>query len=176
MMTAAAIAAKIALLMKTQLIAALAAIAIGASLYAASPRHPQAPEVRFVTLSGKSLTTADLRGKVVLVNFWATWCPDCVKEMPKLTETYRKFAPRGYRMVAVAVHSHPNQVAAFASSRALPFQVALDLDGAVAKSFGNVHITPTSFLIGKDGRIIGKYVGEPDWKDLDAAVEKALGS
>ena len=175
-MTAAAIVAKIALLMKTQLIAVLAAIAIGASLYAAAPRHAVAPQVRFVTLSGRPLTTADLRGKVVLVNFWATWCPDCVKELPEMVDTYRKFAPRGYRMVAVAVRSHPNQVASFASSRALPFQVALDLDGTVAKSFGNVHVVPTSFLIGKDGRIVRKYVGEPNWADLDAAVEKALGS
>lgn len=162
--------------MKAQLIAAFAAIAIGAAIYAA-PRPAAAPQVRFVTLSGKHFTTADLRGKVVLVNFWATWCADCVKEMPKMAETYRKFAPRGYEMVAVAVASdHPNQVAAFTRNRALPFEVALDLDGAVAKSFGNVHITPSSFLIDKEGRVIRKYVGAPDWADLDAAVARALGA
>jgi peroxiredoxin len=162
--------------MKTQLIAAVAAVAIGAGIYA-SPKRAEAPQATFVTLSGKHFTTADLRGKVVLVNFWATWCSDCVKEMPKMADTYRKFAPRGYEMVAVALQAdHPNQVAAFTRSRALPFEVALDLDGAVAKSFGNVHITPSSFLIDKDGRIIRKYVGEPDWTDLAAAIERALGA
>jgi peroxiredoxin len=162
--------------MKAKLIAAAAAIAIGAAAYVAL--HPSsAPEVRFATLSGESFSTSDLRGKVVLVNFWATWCETCVKEMPKMIETYRKFAPRGYEMVAVAVQSdHPNQVAEFAQRRALPFKVALDTSGELAKRFGEVRITPMSYLIGKDGRVIRTYVGEPDWAEFHAAVEQALGS
>ena len=66
-----------------------------------------APEVRFAALSGETFSTSQLKGKVVLVNFWATWCATCVQEMPKMVETYRKFAPRGYEMVAVAVQSDP---------------------------------------------------------------------
>jgi peroxiredoxin len=97
--------------------------------------------------------------------------------MPKMIDTYRKFAPRGYEMVAVAVQSdHPNSVAAFVQKRALPFKVALDGDGDIAKQFGRVRITPTSFLIDKNGRVLKEYIGEPDWVEFDALVEKALSS
>jgi peroxiredoxin len=162
--------------MKAKILLAAAALGIaaaGAALYA----KPSAPEVRFAALSGESFSTSDLRGKVVLVNFWATWCTTCVAEMPRMIDTYRKFAPRGYEMVAVAMQSdHPNAVAAFTQKRALPFKVALDGDGGIAKQFGRVHITPTSFLIDKNGRVIKEYVGEPDWAEFHALVEKALSS
>jgi len=157
------------------IIAAVALAAMAAGIYAGLPAQ-SAPEARFATLSGQSFSTSDLRGKVVLVNFWATWCVDCVREMPKMVETYRKYAPRGYDMVAVAVQSdHPNQVADFTHRRALPFKVAVDTTGEVARRFGDVRLTPTSYLIGRDGRIIQSFVGEPDWAQLHAAIERALG-
>jgi peroxiredoxin len=159
------------------LLAAIAALGFGIAGGALLWSKPAAPEVRFAALSGENFSTSDLRGKVVLVNFWATWCTTCVQEMPKFTDTYRKFAPRGYEMVAVAVQSdHPNNVAAFAQKRALPFKVALDGDGDIARQFGRVRITPTSFLIDKHGRVLKQYVGEPDWTEFHALVEKALRS
>ena len=93
-----------------------------------------------------------------------------------MVRTYRKFAPRGYEMIAVAMsHDHPNQVADFVQQRALPFKVALDGNGEVAKSFGNVRVTPTTFLIDRQGRIVKQYVGTPDWAEFHALVDKALG-
>ena len=140
-------------------------------------RPAAAPEVRFITLAGGTLSTSQLRGKVVLVEFWATTCGVCVKSMPRLTDTYSRFAPQGFEMVAVAVQSdHPNSVAAFTQRRALPFKVALDGDGDIARQFGRVRITPTSFLIDRQGRIVKKYIGEPDWAEFHALVEKALAS
>lgn len=134
-----------------------------------------APQVRFATLAGNTLATSDLRGKVVLVNFWATWCADCIKEMPKMIETHRKYAPRGYEVVAVAVQSDGReQVAAFTHRRALPFTVALDTTGEVARSFGRVRVTPVSVLIDRQGHIVKRYVGEPDWAELHAQLEKLL--
>lgn len=134
-----------------------------------------APEVRFATLGGQSISTTDLRGKVVLVNFWATSCEVCLHEMPMLVDTYRKFAPRGYEMVAVAMsYDHPNVVADYVQKQALPFKVALDLDGGLAKSWGSVKATPTAFVVDRQGRIVKKYVGEPTAKDLHAVLEKAL--
>lgn len=164
--------------MKAKLIVAVGLVAIAAGAgFALLARHTSAPDVRFVTLSGQNFTTAELRGKVVLVNFWATWCTTCVQEMPKMIDTYRKFAPRGYEMVAVAVQSdHPNSVADFTRRRALPFKVALDGNGDIARQFGRVRITPTSFLIDKQGRVLKEYIGEPDWAEFHALVEKALGS
>ena len=163
--------------MKAKILLAIVALGIaGAVTFALVPR-PAAPEARFTALSGENFSTSDLRGKVVLVNFWATWCTTCVQEMPKMIDTYRKFAPRGYEMVAVAVQSdHPNSVAAFAQKRALPFKVALDGNGDIARQFGRVRITPTSFLIDKQGRVLKEYVGEPDWAEFHALVEKALAS
>jgi peroxiredoxin len=162
--------------MKTKLIAAVAVVAIAAgAAFAVLTREAPAPEVRFVTLGGQTFSTSALRGKVVLVNFWATSCVTCVEEMPRMIEAWNKFSPRGYDMVAVAMsYDHPNLVADFTQKRALPFKVALDADGAVAKGFGNVNVTPTTFLLDRRGRIVKQYLGEPDWAEFHALVEHAL--
>jgi peroxiredoxin len=162
--------------MQKKLIVAAAAVAIAAgAAVAVLSRQAPAPEVRFITLSGQNLATADLRGKVVLVNFWATSCVACVEEMPQIVEAWKKFSPRGYETIAVAMsYDHPNLVADFAQKRALPFQVALDADGAVAQGFGNVNVTPTTFLLDRRGRIVKRYLGEPDWIEFHALVERIL--
>ncbi len=162
--------------MKTKLIVAVAVVAIAAGVsFALLTREARAPEVRFVTLGGQSFTASALRGKVVLVNFWATSCVTCVEEMPKLVDAWRKYSPQGYDMVAVAMsYDHPNLVADFTQKRALPFKVALDTDGAVAKAFGNVSVTPTTFLLDRRGRVVKQYLGEPDWAEFHALVERAL--
>jgi peroxiredoxin len=157
----------------TKLIAALGVLAIGVfAVFLAAPHRPPA-EARVTTLDGRTLPISELRGKVTAVNFWATWCGVCIKEMPRMTEAWRKYSPRGYEMVAVAVRDEKEKVSEFAARRALPFKVALDA-GDAAQRFGNVRITPTTFLIDRDGRVIKRFVGEPDWAEFDALVEKAL--
>jgi peroxiredoxin len=161
--------------MKLKIIAALAGVAMIAAAALASLQRPTAPEVRFATLSGENFTTSDLRGKVVLVNFWATSCVACVEAMPKMVDTYRKFAPRGYEMVAVAMsYDHPNQVAQFVQDRALPFKVALDSNGEIARGFGDVRATPMTFLLDRRGQVLRQYLGEPDWAEFHALLGKAL--
>jgi peroxiredoxin len=92
-----------------------------------------------------------------------------------MVEAWKKFSPRGYDMIAVAMsYDHPNLVADFTQKRGLPFKVALDLDGAVARGFGNVSVTPTTFLLDKRGRIVKQYLGEPDWAEFHALVERAV--
>ena len=158
-----------------KLILILAAAALAAATGFAFTAKPVAPEVRFATLAGQAITTSDLRGKVVLVNFWATSCEVCMHEMPMMVETYRKFAPQGYEMVAVAMsYDHPNLVAGYAQKNALPFRIALDLDGSIAKAWGNVQVTPTTFVIDRRGRIVKQYVGEPAIAELHAVLGKAL--
>ncbi|MDH4173303.1 MAG: TlpA family protein disulfide reductase, partial [Betaproteobacteria bacterium] len=73
-------------------------------------------------------------------------------------------------------YDHPNAVAAFVRHQALPFRVALDTDGAVARAFGNVSVTPTTYLLDRSGRIVAKYVGEPDWREFHARIERALAA
>ena len=160
---------------QAELIALVAVVAIAAGAALGFWQHAERPRASFVALSGGNFTTDDLRGRVVLVNFWATSCVTCVAEMPKMTDTWRKYAPHGYEMVAVAMrYDHPNAVAEFARREALPFRVALDSDGAVAAAFGHVSVTPTTYLLDRSGRIVARYVGEPNWQELQARVERAL--
>jgi len=92
-----------------------------------------------------------------------------------MVETYKKYAPKGYDMVAVAMSYDPaNYVLNFAETRQLPFKVALDPVGDIAKAFQDVKLTPTSFLIDKQGNIIKRYLGEPDEAEFHATIEKAL--
>jgi peroxiredoxin len=158
--------------------ALLASIAIAAIAAVASlTLTPPAPEVKFSPLSGEAFSTSELRGKVVLVNFWATYCGPCMKEMPKVVEAHRRFSARGYETIAVAVRrDDPERVAQFAAEQALPFKVAIDSSGEVGRGFGNVHITPTVFLIDKNGKVLRRYVGKPDWAELDRLVERELRS
>jgi thiol-disulfide isomerase/thioredoxin len=156
----------------TKLIAALGVLAIGAfAAFLAAPHRPP-NEARVTTLDGKSVTLEQLRGKVTVVNFWATWCGVCIKEMPRIVAAHRKYAARGYETVAIAVRDQPEAVTAYSAKQALPFKVAMDVDAA--QRFGNVRITPTTFVINREGRVIRRFVGEPDWKQFDEVVEKAL--
>ena len=155
-------------------IAVLVAAAAGVG-YATFATRVAAPDVTFTTITGDKVSTASLRGKVVMVNFWATSCTTCVKEMPQMVETYNKFKGSGLEFVAVAMqYDPPNYVLNYAETRKLPFKVALDAGGDAAKSFGNVALTPTTFVIGKDGTILKRYVGEPQFSELHDLLQKAL--
>lgn len=157
-------------------LALLALVALAVAGYFSFFAQHKAPDVTFVDLQGKALSTQDLRGKVVMVNFWATSCTTCVKEMPQMVETYQKYRERGLEFVAVAMsYDPPNYVLNFAQTRQLPFAVALDVDGKLARSFGDVQLTPTTFVIDKDGNIVKRYLGEPDWAGLHVLLERALG-
>lgn len=160
---------------KKSLLIAVAALAIIGALVFALMDKPSAPAATFTTLEGNTIALDDLRGKVVLVNFWATSCPGCIKEMPGMVETYNQYKDRGFEIVAVAMsYDPPNYVANFVQTRQLPFPVALDVDGAHARAFGNVQLTPTSFLIGKDGSILEQKLGELDFVKLKAVLDKEL--
>jgi len=140
------------------------------------PTPERAPEVSYGLIDGRRLAQADLRGKVVLVNFWATSCVICVREMPGLIRIHQKFAGRGFETVAVAMaYDRPDFVLYFARTHALPFPVALDLQGTIAQAFGPVAVTPTTVLIGPGGDVIRRWVGEPEsWPALEALIESHL--
>lgn len=135
----------------------------------------KAPDVRFTTIKGEQFSTSDLRGKVVLVNFWATSCTTCVQEMPQMVKTYERYNSRGLEFVAVAMSYDPaNYVINYAETRQLPFRVALDTDGGAARQFGNVQMTPTTFLIDDEGHIVKRYLGIPDFTELHRLIEQRL--
>jgi peroxiredoxin len=133
------------------------------------------PQGEFVLLDGSKISSEELKGKVTLVNFWATSCTTCVAEMPELIATYEKYHQKGYETLAVAMsYDPPNFVVNFAQTRKLPFKVALDHSGSNAKDWGNIEITPTTFLVDKDGKIVKRFVGSPNFEELHVLIEKLL--
>lgn len=149
--------------------------AFGFALYTGVLSSTPAPGIIFTSLKGEKIATSDLRGRVVLVNFWATDCPTCVKEMPDMVRTYNKYHSQGLDFIGIAMkHDPPNYVISYTEKNALPFKVALDPMGEAAKAFGEVKLTPTTFLIDKQGNIVSRILGEPDFAKLDALIEKKL--
>ena len=134
-----------------------------------------APASSFVLLDGSKLSTEQLKGKVTLVNFWATSCTTCVAEMPEIVATYNKFKDKGYETLAVAMsYDPPAYVVNFTESRKLPFKVAIDNTGVNARDWGDVKLTPTTYLVNKRGEIVKRYVGTPDFAELHRLIEKLL--
>jgi peroxiredoxin len=152
-----------------------AVLAIAGGAYVTVFSQQPAPEVTFIGIDGQKISSQDLRGKVVMVNFWATSCTTCVKEMPQMVETYNKYKGQGLEFVAVAMsYDRPDYVLNYAATRQLPFKVALDAGGDLARQFGDVSMTPTTFVISKDGKILKRYLGQPDFDALHALLDKSL--
>jgi len=160
---------------RSVILAAIPAVAAALLIIGVFGRPVHAPPVTFVSFQGERIASDSLRGKVVLVNFWATDCVICVKEMPDLARTYDRYRERGLEFVAVAMkHDPPNRVIAYAEKNRLPFRVALDPLGELAHAFGDVRFTPTTFIIDKRGRIVSRIQGEPDFARLHKLLEEKL--
>jgi peroxiredoxin len=154
--------------------AAGAALA-GTLVLAGCAPQEAAPQSTFVLLNGHTETTQDFKGKVTLVKFWATSCTTCVAEMPEVVATYDKYKNKGYDTIAVAMqYDPPSYVKNYAQTRKLPFKVAIDSTGQVAKAWNDVQLTPTLYLVDKHGQIVKRYIGPPDFAELDKLIEKLL--
>ena len=154
--------------------ALVAGAAVGAVVVLGSGTS-QAPQSTFVLLDGSQQTTADLKGKVALVNFWATSCTTCVAEMPEIVATYDKYKGQGFETLAVAMsYDPPSYVVNSTETRKLPFKVAIDNTGAVAKAWGDVKLTPTTYIVNKRGEIVKSYIGAPDFEELHKLIERLL--
>jgi len=150
-------------------------LVLAAALALAGCGQERAPESSFVLLDGSHISTAQMKGQVTLVNFWATSCTTCVAEMPEIAATYNKYKDKGYQTLAVAMrYDPPAYVVNFSETRKLPFKVAIDNTGANAKAWGDVQLTPTTFLVNKRGEIVKRYVGTPDFTELQRLIEKLL--
>lgn len=154
--------------------ASAAVAAIGLGLYLGSGAKA-APTSAFVLLDGSTRSSAELKGRVTLVNFWATTCTSCVAEMPQIVATYNKYHSKGFDTIAVAMrYDPPSSVVNFTQSRQLPFQVAIDNTGLLAHQWGDVQLTPTSYLVNRQGQIVKRYVGPPDFAELHKLLETLL--
>ncbi|MEF3074866.1 TlpA disulfide reductase family protein [Methylobacter sp. Wu1] len=134
-----------------------------------------APDATFTTITGKKIALNALRGKPVLVTFWATDCPGCMEEIPHLVDLYKNFHAQGLEIIAVAMYyDPPNHVVTMTKDKSLPYDVALDLQAEHAQAFGDVRLTPTTFLITPDGSIALQKIGAFDPDDMKTRIEALL--
>ena len=132
----------------------------------------RAPEFQAVHLStGRPASLADYRGKVLLLNIWATWCPPCRVEMPSLERLQRKLAGTDFRLVSVSIDKDDSTlVRRFAQELGLSFEILHDRPGAIQEAYQTTGV-PESFVIDRDGRIVKKVIGPAEW---DSPVNETL--
>ena len=134
-----------------------------------------APDLTFTTIEGKKISMADLKGKVVIVNFWATDCLACVTEMPALVNTYQQYQKKGLEIIAVAMpYDPPAQVLNYVSQKKLPFPVMHDGLSEITQKFGNVDLTPTTFIFDKQGKQLQRTIGALDFVKLNQLLSVEL--
>jgi peroxiredoxin len=135
-----------------------------------------APDFNLLTLDGQKVKLSDYRGKAVLLNFWATWCPPCKVEMPWFVDLQKQYAKDGLVVLGVAMDdSEPAQIAKFAGEMGVNYTVLLGTD-KVSDDYGEVQYLPTTFFIGRNGAIVDKLTGLLDRKDIEDDVKKTLAT
>lgn len=135
-----------------------------------------APEFELEDVKGGKLSLASLRGKAVVINFWATWCAPCKIEIPWLVELQNKYGPRGLQIVGVAEDdSGKDSIAAFAREMGMNYPVLL-ADENIATRYGNVEGLPTTFYIGRDGRVVEHSAGLTGYSEIEESIQKALAA
>lgn len=135
----------------------------------------RAPDFTLKDLSGSSVSLSSFRGKVVLINFWASWCPPCREEMPSLDRLYNAYKSKGLVVLAVATDKRISDVKSYMSKYPRDFLVLPDPDLKISRLY-KVFSMPTTFLIAKDGGVIKRYLGEEEWDspEIRKEIEKAL--
>ena len=152
-------------------------LALGAAWLAGCSRLEVPADVTYTLLDGRRSALHELRGQVVLVSFWATSCAVCVAEMPQLVATQQRFGARGLQTLAVAMsYDPPALVARYAERERLPFHVVIDNTGAVARAFGDVKLTPTGFVLDRQGRVAHQWTGVPDLPGLHRHLDRLLAA
>ena len=157
-------------------ISAACLVAALAVLAACGGGEPETfPAVTVATIDGRRFDAAALGGRPVLVTFWSTTCLVCLREMTELDALYRRFAPRGFELIAVSMPwDPPDEVVQLARARPIPYPVALDVDGAIGRAFGDVSSTPTHVFIGAGGEVAFRRTGALDFAALDDRLRSML--
>jgi len=134
-----------------------------------------APKISLNTIDGRKIELHSLQGKPLLVTFWASTCTICIKEIPHLIQLYDEFGKDELEIIAIAMsYDPPNRVVALSERKNIPYPVALDIDGSAAKAFGGIQVTPTSFLIDSNGKVVQRESGEINIDALRTKVKVLL--
>lgn len=134
-----------------------------------------APNFSLKDLKGKTVSFSGFKGKVVILNFWASWCPPCVAEMPSFKKIYSEMKSRGLEVIAVSSDRSARDTRDFVENKGLDFTVLMDEDRNVSREY-KVFSLPTTFLINRNGIIVEKFFGEYDWTDreMKKKIERLL--
>jgi cytochrome c biogenesis protein CcmG, thiol:disulfide interchange protein DsbE len=134
-----------------------------------------APPFTLETLDGRTVSLSDYEGQVVMLNIWATWCPPCVRETPRLVRVYEEFKDQGFVILGIntTYQDKREAVATFVRDQKISYPMLLDTDGAVGTVYGG-RLMPTSYLIDRDGKIVVTKVGEVDEAQLREQVTALL--
>jgi peroxiredoxin len=134
----------------------------------------KAPNFTLRALDGRTIRLSDYRGKVVLLNFWATWCAGCRIEIPRLIAQYRQYRSRGFEIIGVSMDDGGEDVIAkFAKTKGVNYTIVKGND-AVAKAYGGVRFLPQTFVIGREGAIVKTIAGVPDAREFDQLIERSV--
>lgn len=134
-----------------------------------------APAVQVAMLNGQMLNLTDLRGQVVVVNFWATWCPYCRKEMPDLERFYQAYRSKGVTVLALSLDDDPEKAAKYIKDAGYQFPVGMS-DPVITQRFGGVSVVPSSFIIDRQGNIRKHVAGQVYYGRLEDLVAPLLGA
>ncbi len=132
-----------------------------------------APDFTVTDLQGKKLALSDYRGKVVLLDFWATWCAPCLQEIPHFIDMQQKLGPQGFQAIGLSMDDEEKPVQEFYREHKLNYPVAMG-DSKIAESFGGILGLPVTFVINRDGQIRKKFVGATDPAQIEQEVVAAL--
>jgi len=136
---------------------------------------PPAPDVSFKTISNKTIQLKSLQGKAVLITFWASNCPSCLKEIVDFKRLYQDYHQKGLEIIAIAMqYDRPNYVVNASKSYQIPYHIVLDLDGKLATAFGDVSLTPSTFLVNPKGGIAFQVTGAFDLEAMQKRIEVML--
>jgi cytochrome c biogenesis protein CcmG/thiol:disulfide interchange protein DsbE len=135
--------------------------------------HPPAPDFSLTDLSGQKLTLSSFKGKVVLLDFWATWCDPCRAEIPRFIEFQNKYGSKGFQIVGISMDDSEQPVREFYQKFHMNYAVAL-ADSSTPRNYGGIFGLPVAILIGRDGRIYGKYIGEISPDVFEKQIQKLL--
>jgi peroxiredoxin len=125
------------------------------------------PEFRGRTPDGQSVSLSGLRGRVVVLTFWATWCPPCKEEMPVFERFHRELGSRGLTVLGINVREGAPAIRAYGKELGLTFPLVLDPDGKIQAQYGVIGL-PTTFLVGRDGRPVARAIGPREWGSAEA--------